>query len=395
MLKKLLKIYNLLRSIIYFCPRLNFLSHKKMKVINRQKNLVILILLVIISFKGLASEAINDSTKNSEIYNPVPAIMHHISDSHEWHLWGEGKSSMTIPLPVILWTDYGLVMFMSSEFHHNDDAKVVVSKNNLNFVKSHGKIYQLNEGSVEAQFDDDHHILNGTPVIDFSITKNVASMLLSVIVLLLLFGLAGSRTKNNKGAPKGVLAFLEPLVLFVRDDIVKPNIGAKYKPYLPYLLTLFFFILINNLMGLFPGAANVTGNIALTLVLSFITLIVTNFSGNKSYWGHIFKPPGVPLALMPIMIPIEIVGVFTKPFALMIRLFANISAGHIIILSLISLIFMAQSGLGTAGAFGVAPVSVLFVLFMYLIEVLVAFLQAYIFTLLTSLFIGLATNEHH
>ena len=152
---------------------------------------------------------------------------------------------------------------------------------------------------------------------------------------------------------------------------------------------------MNNLLGLLPGSANVTGNIAITLVLSFITLIVTNISGNKGYWGHIFKPPGVPLALMPIMIPIEIVGIFTKPFALMIRLFANISAGHIIILSLISLIFMAQSGLGNGGAFGVAPVSVVFVLFMYLIEVLVAFLQAYIFTLLTSLFIGLATVEHH
>ena len=163
-----------------------------------------------------------------------------------------------------------------------------------------------------------------------------------------------------------MLAFVEPLVLFVRDDIIKPNIGKGYEKYLPYLLTLFFFILINNLMGLLPGAANVTGNIAITLVLSVITLFVTNLSANKEYWGHIFKPPGVPLALMPIMIPIEIVGVFTKPFALMIRLFANISAGHIIILSLISLIFMAQSALGTGAAFGVAPVSVLFVLFMLL-----------------------------
>jgi F-type H+-transporting ATPase subunit a len=207
--------------------------------------------------------------------------------------------------------------------------------------------------------------------------------------------LTGFKSKRNIGAPTGLASFIEPLVLFVRDDIIKPNIGSNYKKYLPYLLTLFFFILINNLLGLLPGAANVTGNIAITLVLSFITLIVTNISGNKSYWSHIFKPPGVPLALMPIMIPIEIVGIFTKPFALMIRLFANISAGHIIILSLISLIFMAQSGLGNAGAFGVAPVSVLFVLFMYLIEVLVAFLQAYIFTLLTSLFIGLATVEHH
>ena len=220
-------------------------------------------------------------------------------------------------------------------------------------------------------------------------------MFLALFVLMFVFIISANKSKKNTGAPSGMLSFVEPLVLFVRDDIVKPNLGHNYKKFLPYLLTLFFFILVNNLLGLLPGAANVTGNIAVTLVLSFITLLVTNFSANKSYWGHIFKPPGVPLALMPIMIPIELVGVFTKPFALMIRLFANISAGHIIILSLISLIFMAQSGLGTAGAFGLSPVSVLFVLFMYFIEILVAFLQAYIFTLLTSLFIGLATTEAH
>ncbi len=312
-----------------------------------------------------------------ELYNPVPTIMHHISDSHEWHLWGEGKNSVTIPLPVILYTNGNLDVFMSSKFKH---GKAKVQKGNRIYsVDSHSHITE--EG--------------GNQVLDLSITKNVASMLLSLVVLIVLFGSAGRRAKNKKGAPTGILSIIEPLVLFVRDDIVAPNIGKKHEKYLPYLLTLFFFILINNLLGLVPGAANVTGNIAITLVLSFITLVVTNLSGNKSYWGHIFKPPGVPLALMPIMIPIEIVGVFTKPFALMIRLFANISAGHIIILSLISLIFMAESGLGTAGAFGVAPVSVLFVLFMYLIEVLVAFLQAYIFTLLTSLFIGLAVVEEH
>lgn len=220
-------------------------------------------------------------------------------------------------------------------------------------------------------------------------------MLIAFFLLLLFFIISGIKAKNNKTAPSGLLSFLEPLVLFVRDDIVKPNIGKNYKKYLPYLLTLFFFILMNNLLGLIPGSANVTGNIAITLVLSFITLIVTNFSGNKSYWGHIFNPPGVPLALMPIMIPIEIVGIFTKPFALMIRLFANITAGHIIVLSLVSLIFMAQSGLGDIAAWTLSPVAVVFVLFMDLIEVLVAFLQAYIFTLLTSLFIGLATVEEH
>ena len=342
------------------------MTHNK----NKLAALIFLFLCPLVSFSGDPKPL-----KEGEIYNPVPAIMHHIADSHEWHLWGEGKKSVSIPLPLILYCDGKLDVFFSSKFHHG-------KKN----VKIEDREYALDHGHLVE--------VNNKEFVDLSITKNVASMLLSVMVLLLLF--VGAARKSNKDkAPKGLLSFLEPLVLFVRDDIVKPNIGHGYKKYVPYLLTLFFFILVNNLLGLIPAAANLTGNIAVTLVLSFITLIVTNLSGNKTYWGHIFNPPGVPLALMPIMIPIEIVGIFTKPFALMIRLFANISAGHIIIMSLISLIFMAQSGLGNAGAFGVAPVSVLFVLFMYFIEVLVAFLQAYIFTLLTSLFIGLATVEHN
>ena len=341
-----------------------------------------------------SSDTIHKNNVKDGPYNPVPAIMHHISDSHEWHLWGEGDNSVTIPLPVILYSN-GFHVFMSSEFHHDENGNTIVESGELKFINLHGKIYQLNDEETHADIDEEHQLINGTLPIDISITKNVASMLIALVLLLLLFGFSGSKSKKTKGAPKGLLSFLEPLVLFVRDDIVKPNVGAKYQKFLPYLLTLFFFILMNNLLGLLPGSANVTGNIAITLVLSFITLIVTNISGNKGYWGHIFNPPGVPLALMPIMIPIEIVGIFTKPFALMIRLFANITAGHIIILSLISLIFMAESGLGSTGAWSISPVAVVFVLFMDLIEVLVAFLQAYIFTLLTSLFIGLATVEHH
>lgn len=271
------------------------------------------------------------SENKGVLYNPVPDIMHHISDSYEWHITGKGKTSVTIPLPIILYVDGTIDIFMSSNFKHGKSD--VVCGDRIYYVDDHGHISER----------------GGLSIINISITKNVAYMLISFFVLLLIFLFSGRSAKQTKGSPKGLLAFIEPLVLFVNNDIIKSNIGKGYKKYSPYLLTLFFFILVNNLLGLLPGAANVTGNIAITLVLSLITLFVTNFSGNKSYWGHIFKPPGVPLALMPIMIPIEIVGIFTKPFALMIRLFANISAGHIIILSLISLIFMAQSGLGTAG----------------------------------------------
>ena len=199
---------------------------------------------------------------------------------------------------------------MSSAFRHDENAKHVVTSKESKFVNLHGKIYELDSGETELVFDQEHQLLNASIPLDFSITKNVASMLIGLVFLLLVFIISGFKAKKNKGAPSGMLSFLEPIVLFVRDDIVKPNIGKHYNKFLPYLLTLFFFILINNLLGLLPGSANVTGNIAITLVLSCITLIVTNLSGNKSYWGHIFNPPGVPLALMPIMIPIELVGIF-------------------------------------------------------------------------------------
>ena len=325
----------------------------------------------------------SSSTETNELYNPVPDVMHHISDAHDWHFFTFKGTHFSIPLPVILLTDGNLDVFMSSAFHHGHET---VSKGDRVYaIDEHGHISEA----------------SGKTILNFSITKNVASMLLAVTLLFFILRKVAKAYRKNNGVPRGIQAFIEPLVLFVKDDVAKPNIGHNYKKYLPYLLTLFFFILINNLLGLLPGAANVTGNIALTLVLSVFTLIITNFSGNKNYWGHIFNPLGssmgwsakVPLYI--ILLPIEIVGIFIKPIALMIRLFANMTAGHIVILSLLSLIFMAQSGLGTGGAFGVAPVSVAFVLFMYLIELLVAFLQAYIFTLLTSLFIGLAIVEDH
>ena len=344
-------------------------------------------------FNTMATENKNNKPGAEEEFNSVEMIMHHISDAHDFHFLdytdSEGvEHAVSIPLPVILYTNNGLVCFMSSAFHHNDDGTYVVSKKGTNFVKYHEKIYQLNDGASSLEFDEQHHPLNAVKPIDVSITKNVFSMLLSLVLLLTLFGAAGRSAKKNPGAPTGILAFLEPIIVFIREDIIIPNVGKKkYKTYIPYLITIFFFIFFNNLLGLIPGGANVTGNIAVTLVLSVFTLLVTNFSANKAYWKHIFLPP-VPLALYPIMVPIEVIGVLTKPFALMIRLFANITAGHIIILSLISLIFVFKS-------IFIAPVSVGFVLFMYTLELLVALLQAYIFTLLSALFIGQAIEEHH
>ncbi|MGI9527909.1 MAG: F0F1 ATP synthase subunit A, partial [Weeksellaceae bacterium] len=229
--------------------------------------------------------------------------------------------------------------------------------------------------------------------LDFSITKNVAMMLVGAVLLIILFG-SVARSYRKGMVPTGLAGFLEPLVVFVREDIAIPNIGKrKYKRYMPYLLTLFFFIWILNLMGLIPGAANVTGNIAFTMVLAFITLVVVNVSGTKTYWGHIFDPlgNGMPwygkILIYPILVLVEVIGIFTKPIALMIRLFANMTAGHIIILSFISLIFIL-------GTIAVSPASIFLTLFINCLELLVAALQAYIFTLLTALFIGMAVVEH-
>ena len=312
-----------------------------------------------------------DSLAEGETFNPTPHILHHIADSYEWHLWG----NVSIPLPVILYSEGNWDVFMSSSFNHGKSK-----------VKRGDRTYKI----------DHHHIVeeNNKKFINLSITKNVASMILSVLLLTFLMIRVSRSYNSTSSSPRGLQSFLEPVILFVREDIIKSNIGPKYEKYTMFLLTVFFFILINNLLGLTPGAANVTGNISVTFVLSLFTFIIITFSANKGYWKHLVKPPGTPIALLPIMIPIEIFGVFTKPFALMIRLFANITAGHIIIFSLISLIFVASNnGTNAIAGWSVAPISVAFVLFIFLIEILVSFLQAYIFTLLSAVFIGLAVKE--
>ncbi len=348
------------------------------------KKIVLLLLMMVIPFFGIAAGGHSGDGE----FNPTELINSHIGDSHEFHVFDWGGKSYSFPLPVILWTDNGLVCFSSSEFHHDNSGQYIVEKGGQKFVRDNEIIYYADKYVSLSEDEKGAFNFEARPL-NFSITKQVFSMLMSVVILFLLFTAMARSYKKNPGVPKGLASFLEPLVLFVRDDITIPNIGKKYAKYMPYLLTVFFFIWINNLIGLipfFPFSSNLTGNIYFTFVLAFITFLITTFSGNKSYWGHILTPP-VPKWLYPIMIPVEVIGMFTKPFALMIRLFANITAGHIIILSLVSLIFIFKS-------VAIAPVSGIFVLFMSVLEMLVAALQAYVFTLLSALFIGQAVEEH-
>jgi len=309
-----------------------------------------------------ASEEVSDS-KNLDIGE---VIFDHVTDSHSWHFF-EGHYG-TLFLPVVVYSsDKGLDFFSSS--HFVDENHQPVSYNG--YTLDHNKIYY-----------------NNKPVIDISITKNVLMLFItSLILFLVVLNVSKAYRRNVGKPPKGFQSAIELMVLFVKDEIVKPVLGVKHEKYLPYMLTLFFFIFFGNLLGLLPGAANLTGNIAVTMTLAVFTFIITNFSGNKNYWSHIFWTPGLPFLLRFIILPVEIIGIFTKPFALMIRLFAAITAGHIVILSLVCLTFIFKSWLVGFGS------SLLVVLIM-LIELLVAGIQAYVFTLFSSLYIGYAIENH-
>ncbi len=334
--------------------------------------------IALISFLPFNSFAASSSEDSGE-FNASELIAHHISDDYQFHIVGD----LHLPLPVILYSKIdGLAVFLSSKFHGPDHSSVPYK----GYTYDHGHIMREDGGNFY----------------NLSITKNVFSMLLVVALMVWLFVAVANAYKKREGqAPSGLQSFMEPIIIFIRDEVVKPSIGEKkYKKYLPYMLTLFFFIWITNLLGLipvFPGSANVTGNIAVTFTLAALSLLLINLSGNKHYWGHLFNPPGVPAFVKPILIPIELVGVLAKPFALMIRLFANIAAGHIVLLSIMSLIFILGPKIGTAGSLGVGFGVVAFTIFMYLIKLFVAALQAYIFTFLTALFIGQAVEEpaHH
>ncbi|HKK76341.1 MAG TPA: F0F1 ATP synthase subunit A [Saprospiraceae bacterium] len=345
-------------------------------------------------------------------------IIEHISDANEFHLWGD----VSIPLPCILYSfEDGLSVFMSNQFHHGHSAVD-------GYVMNHGDVMRIKDYSEDMHVEHIDHVeevetedggstfyahhgdekyelvrastlLNFTSWIDFSITKVVFTMLLTAVLLMIIWlSVARSYKKREGQAPKGMQSFFEPLFTFMRDEVVKPTIGAQYERYMPFIMSLFFFILFCNILGLipfFPGSGNVTGNLGVTLALAVFTMVITNFSGNKHYWQHIFWMPGVPVPVRFILAPIEFAGIFIKPFTLLIRLFANITAGHIIILALVGMVFiLGDNGANPTGAGVGSLISIAFVFIMNLLELLVAFIQAFLFALLSSLYIGMAVEEH-
>lgn len=328
--------------------------------------------------------------KEEKPFNAGDMIMEHVTDNHEWHILSAGSFHLVVPLPVILYYNGELFCFSSSRFHNEERA--------------YNGFMLPEEGPEKGKIVRVHAAPGDPRVYDFSITKTVFAVMFSALLMAVIFiSVARSYARNRNKAPRGMQALLEPLIIFIRDDVAKSSIGEKkYEKYMPYLLTIFFFIFLNNILGLipiFPGGANVTGNIAVTMVMAVFTFIITTVSGNKHYWVDIVNTPGVPWWLkipVPLMPIVEIIGIITKPFVLMVRLFANMTAGHIIALGFVSLIFIFGA-MNEALGYGVSVVSVTFMIFMNLLELLVAFIQAYVFTLLSALYFGLATiePEHH
>lgn len=384
-------------------------------------------------FLGLSVARASETEGEKDKFKAGEMIMHHVMDAHEIHFvtLNEGaadENHLSIPLPIIVWSkEKGLDIFLSSKFHsaHHADAEAESDNGHENpphtqvtghvdqnahvathpevptyngYALVHEKIY-LTDANGQLTFDEHGHPTNAMPL-DLSITKTVFGLFLAIALLLfVMLKVAGAYKKRGMAAPKGLQSFIEPIILFIRDDIAKPSIGHKYERFMPYLLSVFFFILIANLVGLVPfiGGFNVTGNIAVTLVLAVLTFIITAINGNKDYWLHIFNTPGVPWWLkfpVPLMPIIELMGMLSKPVVLCLRLFANITAGHIIILSFISLIFIFNNLYGSGAAYGASVLSVAFGIFMNVMELLVAFLQAYVFTLLSAIYFGQAVEDH-
>ena len=364
-------------------------------ILLKKKSLFLIALLFAGSLFAMGNEQNQENLSAKEIQKKEikEYIMHHLQDSYDFSLFSYTTDTgehvyIGAPLPIILW-DNGLKVFSSSKFHHGE---TVAEVDGNHYAISHNKIYKTDAAGT-ITYDEEHHATNIAPL-DFSITKGVVSIMFTFLLMFFLFkNLADSYSKNG-GIASGAGRFFEPILLYIRDDIAIPNIGEKkYRKYMSFLLTVFFFVWFLNMLGLTPLGINVTGNIAVTLCLALITFLLTNLTGTKDYWLHIFDPLGstmkwyAKIPLYIILIPIEVLGIFIKPFSLLIRLYANMQAGHIVLMSLIGLMFIFKSWLGSPMSFGLAFA-------ISLIEVLVALLQAYIFTMLSALYFGFASEEH-
>ncbi len=336
-----------------------------------------------------ATGELADTTQSAESFDAGKFVVEHVTDSHEWHIVSFGNTHITLPLPVILYSKTsGFHAFFSSAFHHGHPFRGFTIPEEGKFK---GKIVEVDAGGN----------ITGKPL-DFSITKTVAGGLITAALLILLMVAGARKAAKNKGkAPSGLLNLIEPVIVFVRDEVAIPALGEKkFERFLPFLLSLFFFILLGNLFGLipfFPFGFNLTGNISVTLVLAVFTFLMTTFSGNKHYWKEIINPDvpwwmKYPIPLMPV---VEFAGLFIKPVILMVRLFANMMAGHMILTVFVSLIFIFSNLMGNAAGWIVSPVSVLFSVFILLLDILVSFIQAFVFTLLSALYFGMATAETH
>ena len=349
-------------------------------------------------FFAIANEAPTHGAESHENADAtaivVEHVMNHIADANEFHIATIDSQHYSLHLPCILLRDGNLSIFNSAKFHHGEHEV-----EGYKLDPHTGRVVDAATGQRSANIASYFSAADSSKFLDLSITKNVFTYLLSFILLtVILLIVKNAYVKNKNTSPKGIQSVIEPVVSFIMNDVAKENIGPKYEKFVPFLLSLFFFILCNNLIGLipfFPGSANTTGNIAFTCVLAVIAFVVININGNKSYWGHIFAMPGVPKWVLVILTPVEIVGMFIKPMALMLRLFGNILGGHIAILSIVSLIFIfGQMGKSITGASVGSALAIPIVIFVNAMELFVAFLQAYVFTLLTAIFIGAAVEEH-
>lgn len=348
---------------------------------NKIKRVAVVLLLMLLPVLSVTAQESKEAGK----LDVKEIVFDHIGDSYEWHITTWGNTHISIPLPIILMGNDGTWhCFLSSEFHHSATGE-------------HEGFFIAKEGDHKGKIVEKDALGKESRPLDMSITKTAFAIIMnSILLCVLILGVARWAKRSPQTAPKGLVGFMEMFIMDINDNVIKACIGKGYEKYAPYLLTVFFFIFFNNLMGLipvFPGGANVTGNIAITLTLALCTFLAVNIFATKEYWKEIFWPE-VPLLLKPIMIPIEIVGIITKPFALMIRLFANMMAGHAVILSLVCLVFLTAS-MGPALNGSMSVLSVFFGIFMNCLELLVAYIQAYVFTMLSAVFIGLAKVEPH